>query len=48
MSFFGFDPTGPRDQSATTKGIFEHADPFAEVSKARKLQAFQPTEEDEV
>ncbi|EXJ78812.1 hypothetical protein A1O1_09214 [Capronia coronata CBS 617.96] len=48
MSFFGFDTTLPRDKSggANNKGIFEHTNPFSEVAKARKLQAFQNKEED--
>lgn len=47
MSFFGFDTSLPRDRSAAnSKGIFEHANPFTEVAKARNLQAFQDTEED--
>lgn len=47
MSFFGFDTSLPRDRSAANnKGIFEHANPFTEVAKARKLQAFQDTEEE--
>jgi hypothetical protein len=47
MSFFGFDTSLPRDRSAANnKGIFEHANPFTEVAKARNLQAFQDTEEE--
>ena len=46
MSFFGFDSSLPRDRpGAGEKGIFEHTNPFAEVAKARKLQAFQDKEE---
>lgn len=41
MSFFGFDTSLPRDQPPAGKGIFEHTNPFNEVAKARKLQAFQ-------
>ncbi len=47
MSFFGFDTALPRDRPASgSKGIFEHANPFTEVAKARKLQAFQDNEEE--
>ncbi|KIX08634.1 uncharacterized protein Z518_03291 [Rhinocladiella mackenziei CBS 650.93] len=47
MSFFGFDSTLPRDKSGgESKGIFEHTNPFNEVAKARKLQAFQGNEEE--
>ena len=47
MSFFGFDTSLPRDKSAAAgKGIFEHTNPFNEVAKARKLQAFQGDDEE--
>ncbi|EXJ84124.1 hypothetical protein A1O3_04791 [Capronia epimyces CBS 606.96] len=48
MSFFGFDTTLPRDKAggANSKGFFEHANPFNEVAKARKLQAFQDNQEE--
>ncbi|KAF7504906.1 hypothetical protein GJ744_001627 [Endocarpon pusillum] len=48
MSFFGFDTTLPRDEprSGKSKGIFEAQDPFAQVRQARKLQAFQDTQEE--
>ena len=47
MSFFGFDSSLPRDKpGGGEKGIFEHANPFAEVAKARKLQAFQDQDEE--
>lgn len=47
MSFFGFDTALPRDRAgASNKGIFEHANPFSEVAKARKLQAFQDNDEE--
>ncbi|RMZ87710.1 hypothetical protein DV736_g5063, partial [Chaetothyriales sp. CBS 134916] len=50
MSFFGFDTSLPRDRAANDgpKGIFEHRDPFAEIDKGRKLQAFQDAEEEEI
>jgi Topoisomerase II-associated protein PAT1 len=48
MSFFGFDTSLPRDKPGQgSKGIFDHVDPFAELGKGRKLQAFQNTEEEE-
>ena len=49
MSFFGFDSNLPRDkpQAKTSKGIFEHQDPFAGIAQARKLQAFQDDEPEE-
>ncbi|KAI1608155.1 topoisomerase II associated protein [Exophiala viscosa] len=47
MSFFGFDTSLPRDKPAPqSRGIFEHSNPFSEVAKARKLQAFQGNEEE--
>ena len=47
MSFFGFDTSLPRDKpGAEGKGIFEHTNPFTEVAKARKLQAFHDNEEE--
>lgn len=46
MSFFGFDTSLPRDKPGASKGIFEHSNPFNEVAKARKLQAFQGDEEE--
>ena len=48
MSFFGFDPNLPKESSSRGegKGIFEYTNPFAEVSKARKLQAFQDVEDE--
>jgi hypothetical protein len=46
MSFFGFDTSLPRDKSSASQGIFEHKNPFNEVAKARKLQAFQNEEEE--
>ena len=48
MSFFGFDPTGPKDggRASKSKGIFDHANPFDEVSKAQKLRAFHDVEDD--
>ncbi|KAJ9602754.1 DNA topoisomerase 2-associated protein pat1 [Cladophialophora chaetospira] len=47
MSFFGFDTSLPRDKPGPSeRGIFEHANPFTEVAKARKLQAFQDNEEE--
>ena len=48
MSFFGFNTTLPKDGASGGggKGIFEHKNPFAEVSNARKLQAFQEVEDD--
>lgn len=45
MSFFGFDTSLPRDKS---KGIFEHTDGFAGVQQARKLQAFQDNDDEEM
>ncbi|KIV93257.1 hypothetical protein PV10_04484 [Exophiala mesophila] len=48
MSFFGFDTSLPRDQPATGKGIFEHTNPFNEVAKARKLQAFHGEGDEEI
>ncbi|KAI9729194.1 MAG: hypothetical protein M1834_007101 [Cirrosporium novae-zelandiae] len=37
MSFFGFDSTLPKDRGrpSENRGFFEHADPFAEMSRAR-------------
>ena len=47
MSFFGFDTSLPRDKpGGGSKGIFEHSNPFNEVAKARKLQAFQDNEQE--
>ena len=48
MSFFGFDTTLPKGDGGKSggKGIFEHTNPFTEVSNARKLQAFQDVEDD--
>jgi len=47
MSFFGFDTSLPKEKpGAGSKGIFEHQNPFTEVAKARKLQAFQSNDED--
>ncbi|OAL21670.1 hypothetical protein AYO20_11342 [Fonsecaea nubica] len=47
MSFFGFDTSLPRDKpEGAGKGIFEHTNPFAEVAKARKLQAFQDSQDE--
>ena len=48
MSFFGFDSSQGASQGGRggNKGIFEHSNPFTEVQNARKLQAFQNTEED--
>ncbi|KIY04046.1 uncharacterized protein Z520_00738 [Fonsecaea multimorphosa CBS 102226] len=47
MSFFGFDTSLPRDKpEGAGKGIFEHTNPFTEVAKARKLQAFQDNQDD--
>ncbi|OAP62801.1 hypothetical protein AYL99_02028 [Fonsecaea erecta] len=47
MSFFGFDTSLPRDKpEGAGKGIFEHTNPFAEVAKARKLQAFHDNEDE--
>jgi hypothetical protein len=48
MSFFGFDSTLPKADPGTSggKGIFEHTNPFTEVSNARKLQALQDLEDD--
>lgn len=50
MSFFGFDPSLPRDKGASGsgKGIFERNDGFAGVQQARKLQAFQDNDDDEM
>ncbi|RMZ77717.1 hypothetical protein DV738_g4216, partial [Chaetothyriales sp. CBS 135597] len=50
MSFFGFDTSLPRDRPAQdgSRGIFDHRDPFAEIDKGRKLQAFQDGEEEEI
>lgn len=47
-SFFGFDASLPRDKpsGSGTKGIFEHNDAFAGIQQARKLQAFQDTEDE--
>ena len=46
MSFFGLDTTSPKAgaSSGGGKGIFEHTNPFTQVSNARKLQAFQDVE----
>jgi hypothetical protein len=48
MSSFGFDATSPKAGASSSggKGIFEHTNPFTEVSNARKLQAFQDVEDD--
>lgn len=47
MSFFGFDTSLPRDKAGGAgKGIFEHTNPFNEVARARKLQAFQDNEDE--
>jgi hypothetical protein len=48
MSFFGFDATLPKVGAGKSggKGIFEHTNPFTEVSNARKLQALQDVEDD--
>ena len=48
MSFFGFDTTLPKAGAgrSSSKGIFEHTNPFTEVSNARKLQALQDVEDD--
>ncbi|KIW21536.1 hypothetical protein PV08_02116 [Exophiala spinifera] len=47
MSFFGFDTSLPRDKpGGASKGIFEHSNPFNEVAKARKLQAFHDDEQE--
>ncbi|EXJ56047.1 hypothetical protein A1O7_08978 [Cladophialophora yegresii CBS 114405] len=47
MSFFGFDTALPRDKPGSSgRGIFEHTNPFNEVAKARKLQAFRDNDED--
>ncbi|KIW90944.1 uncharacterized protein Z519_08727 [Cladophialophora bantiana CBS 173.52] len=47
MSFFGFDTSLPRDKpEGAGKGIFEHTNPFTEVAKARKLQAFQDNQDE--
>jgi DNA topoisomerase 2-associated protein PAT1 len=48
MSFFGFNSALPRDDpgSGKAKGIFETQDPFAQVRQARKLQAFQDTQDE--
>lgn len=48
MSFFGLNTNLPRDQpeSGKSKGIFESQDPFAQVQQARKLQAFQGTQDE--
>jgi DNA topoisomerase 2-associated protein PAT1 len=47
MSFFGFDTSLPRDKpGGASKGIFEPTNPFNEVAKARKLQAFQGEDEE--
>lgn len=50
MSFFGFDTSLPRDKAAGSgsKGIFEHSDGFAGVQQARKLQAFQDNDDEEM
>ncbi|KAL9113131.1 MAG: hypothetical protein Q9227_002743 [Pyrenula ochraceoflavens] len=47
MSFFGFNTTLPQEkpQSSSSRGIFEHNDPFADVSRAHKLQTLQGKEE---
>lgn len=46
MSFFGFDAALPEGDAGRGggKGIFEHTNPFTQVSNARKLQAFQDVE----
>jgi hypothetical protein len=48
MSSFGFDTTSGKAGASSSggKGIFEHTNPFTEVSNARKLQAFQDVEDD--
>ena len=48
MSFFGFDSSLPKDSNTSSrpKGIFEHTNPFDEVSKAQKLRAFHDVEDD--
>lgn len=48
MSFFGFDTTLPKGDSGPgkSKGFFESQDPFAQVRQARKLQAFQDTQDE--
>ncbi|RMD44984.1 hypothetical protein DV735_g106, partial [Chaetothyriales sp. CBS 134920] len=51
MSFFGFDTNLPRDrpaQDGSSRGIFDHRDPFAEIDRGRKLQAFQDGAEEEI
>ena len=50
MSFFGFDTSLPRDKGAGggSKGIFERNDGFAGVQQARRLQAFQDHDDDEM
>jgi hypothetical protein len=47
MSFFGFDTNLPRDKGNGSKGIFDHTDPFAEMAKGRRLQAFKNEEQEE-
>lgn len=46
--FFGFDTSLPRDRATGSgnRGIFEHNDAFAGIQQARKLQAFQDTEDE--
>ena len=44
MSFFGFDPSLPRDRP---RGIFDRTDPFKEVANARKLQALRGAQQEE-
>lgn len=48
MSFFGFDPALPKGASSSSKpkGIFDHTNPFDEVSKAQKLRAFHDVGDD--
>jgi hypothetical protein len=48
MSFPGFDTTSQKAGASSSggKGIFEHTNPFTEVSNARKLQAFQDVKDD--
>ena len=48
MSFFGFNTALPGDGpgSGKAKGIFETQDPFAQVRQARKLQAFQDSQDE--
>ena len=48
MSFFDFNTALPREDpgSKKAKGIFETQDPFAQVRQARKLQAFQDSQDE--